>query len=130
MSNREVDFSYSSAIGRFRANVYYQRGTLGATYRYIQQSIRSMKDLGLPEICYEFVKLRQGFVLVTGPTGHGKSTTLAAMVQEINQTRSDHIITIEDPIEFVHQSKKCLIITISALISNIMNREERKTRKP
>lgn len=109
MSNREIDFSYASQVGRFRANVYYQRGTVGATFRYIQQTIRSMKDLGLPEICYEFVKLRQGFVLVTGPTGHGKSTTLASMVQEINQTRSDHIITIEDPIEFVYPTGQSII---------------------
>lgn len=109
ISNREIDFSYASAVGRFRANVYYQRGSLGATFRYIQQTIRSMKDLGLPEICYEFVKLRQGFVLVTGPTGHGKSTTLASMIQEINQTRADHIITIEDPIEFVYSTGQSIV---------------------
>jgi twitching motility protein PilT len=109
ISNREIDFSYASAVGRFRANVYYQRATLGATFRYIQQTIRSMKDLGLPEICYEFVKLRQGFILVTGPTGHGKSTTLASMVQEINQSRASHIITIEDPIEFVYPPGKSII---------------------
>jgi twitching motility protein PilT len=109
LSNREVDLSLASAAGRFRANVYFQRGTIGGTFRYIQQNIRSMQDLGLPEICFEFVKLRQGFVLVTGPTGHGKSTTLSAMIQEINKSKSHHIITIEDPIEYVYPVGKSII---------------------
>ncbi len=108
-TNREIDFAYSTNAGRFRANVYYQRGTIAGTFRYIQQNIRSMQELGLPPICHEFVKLHQGFILVTGPTGHGKSTTLASMIQEINQSRSAHIITIEDPIEFIYPKGQSII---------------------
>ncbi|MCX8008331.1 MAG: type IV pilus twitching motility protein PilT [Patescibacteria group bacterium] len=108
-TNREIDFSYNSTIGRFRANVYYQRETIGATFRYINEKIPSIKELGLPDICYDFINLHQGFVLVTGPTGHGKSTTLASMIQEINQSNSLHIITIEDPIEFIYPQGQSII---------------------
>lgn len=109
LTNKEIDFSIASAVGRFRANAYYQKGTIAASFRLIPASIRSIDELGLPTICHEFVKRRQGLVLVTGPTGHGKSTTLAAMIGEINQTKSLHIITIEDPIEYVYPAGLSLI---------------------
>ncbi|MBI4064893.1 type IV pilus twitching motility protein PilT [Candidatus Gottesmanbacteria bacterium] len=102
LSNREIDVSVSSPVGRFRANIYYQKESIGGAYRLISSKIRSIDELGVPAICHEFVKLRQGLVLVTGPTGHGKSTTLAAMIQQINQTRALHIVTIEDPIEYIY----------------------------
>lgn len=109
LTNKEIDFSVPSAVGRFRANAYYQKGTVAASFRLIPASIRTINDLGLPIICHEFVKRRQGLILVTGPTGHGKSTTLAAMIGEINQTKPLHIITIEDPIEYVYPSGLSLI---------------------
>ncbi len=102
LSNREIDVSVSSPVGRFRANIYYQKDSIGGAYRLISSKIKSLEELGVPAICHEFVKLRQGLVLVTGPTGHGKSTTLAAMIQQINQTRALHIVTIEDPIEYIY----------------------------
>lgn len=101
-TNKEIDFSYDAASGRFRANVYNQKGSFAGSFRLIPARIKSINELGLPSICHEFVKLRQGLVLVTGPTGHGKSTTLASMIQEINSLRALHVITIEDPIEFVY----------------------------
>lgn len=101
-TNRELDFSLATPVGRFRVNAYFQKGTLAASYRLIAGKIRTMNELGLPEICNEFVKLRQGLVLVTGPTGHGKSTTLAAMINFINGSRAAHIITVEDPVEYVY----------------------------
>ncbi len=101
-TNKELDFSVSVEGGRFRVNAYHQKGTIAIDFRLIPANIRSIDDLGLPAICHEFTKLRQGLVLVTGPTGHGKSTTLASMVQKINETRSHHIVTIEDPIEYVY----------------------------
>lgn len=102
ITNREIDFSVQSKVGRFRANVYYQKATVAATFRLVTSKIKGVDELGLPSICHDFVRLRQGFVLLTGPTGHGKSTTLAAMIQEINQTKPLHIITIEDPIEYIY----------------------------
>lgn len=102
LTNKEIDFSVPSALGRFRVNAYYQKGTVSASFRLISSSIRGIDELGLPAICHEFVKRRQGLILVTGPTGHGKSTTLAAMIGEINQTKALHIITIEDPIEYIY----------------------------
>lgn len=101
-TNREIDYSVASAAGRFRANIYYQKGSMAATFRLIPSRIKTIDELGLPPICHEFVKLRQGLVLVTGPTGHGKSTTLASMINSINQTTATHIITIEDPIEYIY----------------------------
>ncbi len=101
-TNREIDFSLATPAGRFRANVYYQKNTPAATFRLIPPRIKTIDELGLPNICHEFVKLRQGLVLVTGPTGHGKSTTLAAMINSINLTKPLHIVTIEDPIEYVY----------------------------
>lgn len=108
-TNREIDFSVSTNTGRFRANVYYQKGTIAAAFRLIPAKIRSIDELKLPPICHEFVKLRQGFVLVTGPTGHGKSTTLASMIQSINEKRSSHIVTIEDPIEYTYSTGLSII---------------------
>jgi len=103
VANKEIDFSVVSSAGaRFRANIYYQRGTAAGAFRFIPNTIRSIESLGLPPILHEFVKLRQGLILVTGPTGQGKSTTLAAMIDRINQTKPTHIVTIEDPIEYVY----------------------------
>jgi len=108
--NKEIDFSFAyEKIARFRVNVFYERGRLAAALRCLPTKIRSIEELGLPKICHQFAQLKQGFVLVTGPTGHGKSTTLAAMIEEINQTRRCHIITIEDPIEYVFSHKKAII---------------------
>lgn len=109
LTNREIDLSIQTPVGRFRVNIYYQRGFLAGTFRLVSTHIRTLDELGLPLICHEFPKLRQGFLLVTGPTGHGKSTTLAAMIQEINLTRSRHIITVEDPIEYLYPVGKSII---------------------
>ncbi len=110
LNNKELDFSFEfREQARFRVNVYYQRGTLAAAFRLIPLVVKKIDELGLPKICHQIAKMRQGFVLVTGPTGHGKSTTLAAIIDEIAQTRSCHIVTIEDPIEFIFESKKSLI---------------------
>jgi len=102
LANKEADFSFNSPVGRFRVNLYYQKGSLAGAFRLISAQIRSIEQLGLPQTLYEFTKLRQGLVLLTGPTGEGKSTTLASMIQYINQIRALHIITIEDPIEYVY----------------------------
>lgn len=108
--NRELDFSYElPGQGRFRINAYHQKGVLAASLRLIPLAIKGIDELGLPKICHTFATLRQGFILVTGPTGHGKSTTLAAILNEINQTRSEHIVTIEDPIEFVLPQAKSIV---------------------
>lgn len=109
LANKEIDFSYALGEARFRTNVYFQKATLAAALRYLPQKIRTIEELGLPKIYHEFVNLRQGFILVTGPTGHGKTTTLAAILNEINQTRDTHIVTIEDPIEYVYPKGKSLI---------------------
>ncbi|HOJ20772.1 MAG TPA: type IV pilus twitching motility protein PilT [Armatimonadota bacterium] len=109
-SELELDFSYSLAkLARFRVNVYKDNGTVAAAFRKIPQKIPTMRDLGLPLVLEELTKKRRGLVLVTGPTGSGKSTTLAAMINQINSERSEHIITIEDPIEYLH-THKCSII--------------------
>lgn len=106
----EIDFSINApGIGRFRANAYFQKGTAAITLRYIPDKVLSIDELRLPGVCHAFAKLRQGFVLVTGPTGQGKSTTLAAIIREINETRQEHIVTIEDPIEFVHENKRSFV---------------------
>ena len=107
----ELDMSFGiSGLGRFRTNVFYQRGSIGAVLRVIPFEIKSMKDLGLPqEICEEICSRPKGLILVTGATGSGKSTTLAAMIDFINRTRNEHIMIIEDPIEFVHRNKCCLV---------------------
>ncbi|MFH1538751.1 MAG: type IV pilus twitching motility protein PilT [bacterium] len=106
----EVDFAYAMKDGtRFRVNAYRQRGSVAAVFRVIPAKIQTIDDLQLPPVIKEFCKRPRGLVLVTGPTGSGKSTTLAAMVDYINTKRAEHIITIEDPIEFVHQNKLSLI---------------------
>ncbi len=108
--NKELDFSLPfSDKGRFRVNAYTQKGTLAAAFRLIPLAIPSIESLGLPAILHSFTTLRQGLVLVTGPTGHGKSSTLAAMLQEINLTRAAHIVTIEDPVEFIFNPVKSII---------------------
>jgi len=107
---RQLDFAYGiRGIARFRVNAYYQRGSLAAAFRLIPTEIKSLEQLGLPESLHDLSKNPRGLVLVTGPTGSGKSTTLAAIIDEINRTRSDHIITIEDPIEFLHDHKRCIV---------------------
>ncbi len=100
--NKETDFSLSTVVGRFRVNLYTQKGTTAGAFRLIQDRIRSIEDLGLPSVVADFTKLQQGFVLVTGPTGQGKTTTLASMIQLINESKPSHIITIEDPIEYIY----------------------------
>jgi len=106
----DTDFAHEiPGVARFRVNVFADRKGAGAVFRIIPSKIPSVEDLGLPEGVLSFCKLSKGLVLVTGPTGSGKSTTLAALIDYINTTRSDHIITIEDPIEFVHPNKKCLM---------------------
>lgn len=108
--NKEIDFSLSfSNKARFRVNAYTQKGTWGAAFRRIPLIIPTVDELGLPKIIHNFVSMRQGFILITGPTGHGKSTTLASLINEINTTRSVHIVTIEDPVEFVFSPVKSII---------------------
>ncbi|MCC6696029.1 MAG: type IV pilus twitching motility protein PilT [Candidatus Hydrogenedentes bacterium] len=106
----DTDFAYElEGYGRFRCNVFMDHKGMGGVFRLIPTEILTCEQLGLPESVKKFCTLGKGLVLVTGPTGSGKSTTLAAMIDLINATRSDHIITIEDPIEFVHKNKRCLI---------------------
>jgi len=107
---KELDFSFGiKGLARFRCNVFNQRGAVGAVYRLIPEKIRSFGDLGLPQVLATLAERPRGLVLVTGPTGSGKSTTLAAMIDKINAERHDHILTIEDPIEYIHQHKSCLV---------------------
>jgi twitching motility protein PilT len=107
---RQADFVYAfGTTARFRANVFMQRRGVSAAFRIIPTKILSVQDLQLPEAIVGLCRLRKGLVLVTGPTGSGKSTTLAAMVDHINSTRREHILTVEDPIEFVHQNKQCMV---------------------
>src|SRR5437868_2753759 len=107
---RQLDFAYSiPGLARFRVNVYYQREAVGAAFRVIPTEIKTMEELGLPQSLHALTEKPRGIVLVTGPTGSGKSTTLAAIIDEINRTRSEHILTVEDPIEFVHRHKRSLV---------------------
>lgn len=106
---REIDFSFGYDDSRIRANVYFQRGDAAASLRFIPKDVRPLAELGLPPILEKFTQSSQGLVVITGPTGHGKSTTLAALVDLINSTRSEHIITIEDPIEYVFPHKKSIV---------------------
>jgi twitching motility protein PilT len=109
-TNWQLDFAYSiPGHARFRVNAYYQRGAIGAAFRLIPFELTSIDQLGLPPAVHDLTRKPRGFVLVTGPTGSGKSTSLAAMLDEINMTREEHIMTIEDPIEFLHAHKKCLV---------------------
>ncbi len=106
----QIDFAYAiPGRARFRVNAYFQRSALAAAFRLIPAQITPIDDLGLPPITHDFCVKPRGLVLVTGPTGSGKSTSLAAMIDEINGTREEHILTIEDPIEFLHGHKKCMV---------------------
>lgn len=108
--DRQVDFAYSfEDKARFRVNVYYQRGYLAAALRLVPARVRTLEELNLPPLLHDLASLSQGFVLLVGPAGHGKSSTLAALLDEINHTRSDHIITIEDPIEYMFTQDKCIV---------------------
>jgi twitching motility protein PilT len=108
--NNELDLSFGlKGLSRFRANVFMQRGAVAGAFRTIPFQIRTFKELGLPDIIAELTKKPRGLVLVTGPTGSGKSTTLATMIDKINEERQDHIVTVEDPIEYLHPHKNCLV---------------------
>jgi len=107
---RELDFSFGiRGLSRFRGNLFLQRGAVGGAFRLIPYEVRGLAALGLPPIVAELTKLPRGLVLVTGPTGSGKSTTLASMIDKINRERREHIITVEDPIEFVHEHRGCIV---------------------
>jgi twitching motility protein PilT len=106
----QIDFAYAiPGTARFRVNAYFQRASIGAAFRLIPATISTIEALGLPPIAHEMCNKPRGLVLVTGPTGSGKSTSLAAMINQINETREEHILTIEDPIEFLHSHKKCMV---------------------
>ena len=108
--NHDIDFSYEvPGIARFRCNIFMQRKGIGAVFRIIPTKIKTISELNLPDVLLTFTEMDKGLVLVTGPTGSGKSTTLAAIINHINETHAHHILTIEDPIEFVHENKKSLI---------------------
>jgi len=109
-TKRQIDFSYSlPRVARFRVNAYFQRMSLGAAFRMIPTRIKTLEELAMPERLYELGEKPRGLVLVTGPTGSGKSTTLAALIDRINRTRAEHILTIEDPIEFLHHHRRCIV---------------------
>ncbi len=111
LKDKEFDFSFAFGdLGRFRVNAFHERGNLAAALRLIPNEMLTIEQLGLPPIVNKFANYPRGLVLVTGPTGSGKSTTLAAMIHKINMERATHIITIEDPIEFTHKSKKSVIV--------------------
>jgi twitching motility protein PilT len=108
--NRQLDFSHSMpGLARFRVNVYFQRESIGAAFRLIPTELKTLEELGIPSSLHVLADKPRGLVLVTGPTGSGKSTTLAALIDEINRNRSEHILTIEDPIEFLHRHKRCIV---------------------
>ncbi len=115
LTNKELDFSVGFGggmyedLGRFRVNAYFQRGYLCGAFRFLPPKISTIEELQLPNILHSFTKMRQGFVLVTGPTGHGKSTTLAAIINEINLQTQSHILTIEDPIEYIYPQGKSIV---------------------
>jgi twitching motility protein PilT len=107
---RNIDFAHAiPGLARFRVNVFFQRETLSAAFRLIPTEIKTLEELGIPATLHALTDRPRGLVLVTGPTGSGKSTTLAALIDEINRKRSEHILTIEDPIEFVHKHKRCIV---------------------
>jgi twitching motility protein PilT len=108
--NRQIDLSYSMpGVARFRVNIFSQRESLAGAFRLIPDKLKTLEELGVPRSLYQLCDRPRGLVLVTGPTGSGKSTTLAALIDEINRKRADHIITIEDPIEFLHKHKNCIV---------------------
>ena len=109
-NKKDADFTFVNSFGnRHRVNVYRQRGNTAIAFRILNDSIPTVSQLGLPNILSEFASRPRGLVLITGPTGSGKSTTLAAMINHINMTKKSHIITIEDPIEYLHENKNCMI---------------------
>ena len=109
-TRRQIDFSHSiPGLARFRVNAYFQRDSVGAAFRLIPDEIKSLEQLGIPTRLYELADQPRGLVLVTGPTGSGKSTTLASLLHHINHTRHEHILTIEDPIEFLHHHGSCIV---------------------
>jgi twitching motility protein PilT len=108
--NLEIDLSFGlKGLARFRANIFHQRGAIGAVFRQIPYEIRTFRELNLPAIIERMCEKPRGLILVTGPTGSGKSTTLAAMIDKINRERAEHIVTIEDPVEYLHSHKKCIV---------------------
>lgn len=117
ITNKELDFSFGYSgggpnaqnVGRFRINAYFQQGYISAAFRFLAPKIRNLEELGLPKVVHQFAELRQGFVLVSGPTGHGKSSTLAAIINEINQSKAAHILTVEDPIEYLYPKGNSII---------------------
>ena len=110
LREKEIDFSYNfEGKARFRVNIFFQSGNISSTLRLIPAKIKTIEELNLPPILYEFAKANQGFVLICGPSSQGKSTTLAALIDQINHTRTDHIVTIEDPIEYVFEDDKAII---------------------
>jgi twitching motility protein PilT len=109
-TRRQIDFSYSiPGLARFRVNTYFQRTSVGAAFRMIPAQIKPLEELGIPTRLYELAEKPRGLVLVTGPTGSGKSTTLASLIDHVNQTRHEHVLTIEDPIEFLHWHRTCIV---------------------
>jgi twitching motility protein PilT len=107
---RQLDFSHSvPGLARFRVNVYFQKESVGAAFRMIPDELKTLEELGIPSTLHLLAEKPRGLVLVTGPTGSGKSTTLAALIDEINRNRAEHILTIEDPIEFLHRHKRCIV---------------------
>lgn len=110
LKNKEIDFSYTyKDLARFRGNGFFQQGSISFAFRLIPKKIRTFEELNLPPILEAFTQKQQGFFLVVGPVGHGKTTTLAAMIDKINESRPEHIVTIEDPIEYIYQQKKSVI---------------------
>lgn len=107
--DKEVDFSFNFDGARVRANIYFEKKGVAGSFRFISQKIKSIEELGLPPIIKEFASREQGLVVITGPTGHGKSTTIASLIEYINNTSSKHVITIEDPVEYVFENNKCII---------------------
>jgi twitching motility protein PilT len=106
----EIDFSFGiKGLARFRANIFHQRGAIAAAFRQIPYEIRGFRELGLPTVVEQLCEKPRGLILVTGPTGSGKSTTLAAMLDKVNRERHEHIVTIEDPVEYLHSHKKCIV---------------------
>ena len=110
MNEKQLDFAYSlEDKARFRVNVYFQKGFMSAALRLIPTRIKTLEELNMPPLLHDFARLSQGFILVVGPAGHGKSTTMAAILDEINHTRTEHIITVEDPIEYLFTQDRCIV---------------------
>lgn len=109
-AQKDIDFAFNyDEKARFRANIYLQMGKVSSAFRFIPSKIRTIEELSLPPLLHQFARATQGFFLVVGPSGHGKSTALAAIIDEVNHTRTDHIITIEDPVEYIFKQDKCII---------------------